>query len=87
MLLHTLHSPLIPCTSTKLEVGFYSSISWQLVLSVKVAPIMGLAYRISAYRPAFTHIGIGSFVTGTADNELRTLKQIVCMCSSVRVVW
>ena len=29
-------------------------------VTTKVAPILGPAYRISAYRPAFTHIDIGS---------------------------
>jgi len=44
----------------------------------KVAPILGSAYRISAYRPTSACIDIGCFVTGMADNQLRMRKTDHC---------
>ena len=56
----------------------------------KGAAILGSTYRIWAYQPTFTHIGIGCFVTDMADNELRMRKLIYCcltMCWSFIVVY
>ena len=65
----------------KFAVLALALVLWQSFLQsvkaaiIKVAPILGLAYRISAYRPTSTCIGIGCFVTGMADNQLH-MRQI-----------
>ena len=48
------------------------------IILCKVAPILGSAYRISAYRPTSACIGIGCFVTDMADNQLRMRKTDHC---------
>ena len=48
------------------------------IVPCKVAPILGSAYRISAYWPTSACIGIGCFVTGMADNQLCMRKTDHC---------
>ena len=49
------------------------------IIKTKDAPIVGSAYRISAYRCAIARIGIGKFVADTSELiiELSMRKQII----------